>query len=328
MFKARIEFFTERFPIAGEFAISRGSKREALVVTTKITDSEFEGHGESVPYSRYGETVESVLAQLEGVREKLSGLKDPRDLSLFLPRGAARNTLDAALWDYFAKASGRPVYSLLGLSKPAPVNTAYTISLGTAEEMAQNARNQAQRPLLKIKLGTGTDEERLRAVRSAAPNAQLIVDANEGWNRTNVFSNIGLCHELGVSLVEQPLPEAEDEFLESFSHAVPLCADESIHDREDLPRLMKRYEAINVKLDKTGGLTEAIALIQAARKLNFKIMVGCMVGSSLAMAPAHLLTQFADFVDLDGPLLLSQDRSPNIQYQLSKMLAPEPSLWG
>lgn len=328
MFKARIDFLTERFPIAGDFTISRGTKREAIVVTTKIVDGEIQGQGECVPYARYGETVESVLAQLEGVRGNLAELKDPRDLQALMPRGAARNSLDAALWDYFAKASGRRVYNMLGLAKPAPVHTAYTISLGAADEMAENARKQSQRPLLKIKLGTAADAERLKAVRSAAPGAALIVDANEGWNQANVIANLKLCQELGVCLVEQPLPEAEDEFLASFPHPVPICADESVHDREDLPRLAKRYEAINVKLDKTGGLTEAFALIQAARSLNFKIMVGCMVGSSLAMAPAHLLAQLADFVDLDGPLLLSRDRSPSIQYQLSEMLPPDPLLWG
>ena len=245
-----------------------------------------------------------------------------------MPAGAARNALDCALWDLAAKRAGRPAYELAGLPAPGPVTTAYTISLAEPAVMAQAAERAAHRALLKIKLGADGDPARIRAVRAAAPKATLIVDANEGWNDSNLAANLDACAQAGVALVEQPLPDGRDDLLGRMKRPLPVCADESVHDRASLPALAGKYDAINIKLDKTGGLTEALAMLADAERQNFTIMIGCMVATSLAMAPAMLLAQKARFVDLDGPLLLSTDRPDGLRYVDSLVYPPSPALWG
>jgi L-alanine-DL-glutamate epimerase-like enolase superfamily enzyme len=242
--------------------------------------------------------------------------------------GAARNALDCAMWDLAAKKSGRRAWELAGLSTPQAVLTCFTLSLGTPESMSEAARNASASPLLKVKLGGDGDPERLRAIRSAAPRARLVVDANEGWSEGNFASNMRACAEVGVELIEQPLPAGADELLRSFERLVPVCADESVHVTADLDQLMGKYDAVNVKLDKAGGLTEALDLVREARRRNFLLMVGCMVGTSLGMAPAMLIAQGADFVDLDGPLWLARDRMPSLRYSGGMVSPPEPELWG
>jgi L-alanine-DL-glutamate epimerase-like enolase superfamily enzyme len=318
----------ERFPIAGTFTISRGSKTEAEVVCCTIAEGGVSGRGECVPYRHYGETLESVAAAIESARAGIEGGADRASLLRLLPFGAARNALDCALWDLEAKASGRSVASRMSAKDPRPIVTAYTLSLGTPEAMAQQARANAHRPLLKVKIGGERDIERIRAVVAAAPNSRLILDANEGWTDANLAENLAAAAELGVALIEQPLPTGRDAILAAIPHPVPICADESVHTAADLPDLAGRYDAVNIKLDKAGGLTAAIELRDAARAAGFQIMVGCMVGTSLAMAPGVLLAQDADFVDLDGPLLLARDRSPALTYLGSLVSPPEPALWG
>jgi L-alanine-DL-glutamate epimerase-like enolase superfamily enzyme len=318
----------ERFPIAGTFTISRGSKTEAEVLTCTIGDGDAIGRGECVPYRRYGETMESVQAQIEQVRGQLArGLG--RDALLdAMPAGAARNAIDCALWDLETRMSGVSVAKRLGLA-PVALETTYTLSLGEPNAMAAQARKNAARPLLKLKIGGGGDDlARIRAVREAAPDSRLIVDANEGWTEDTVARNLAAVAELGVALVEQPLPAGKDAMLATFAHPVPVCADESLHETKDLAALAGLYDAINIKLDKAGGLTEALHLRDRATEMGFSIMVGCMVGTSLAMAPAVLLAQGADFVDLDGPLLLARDREPGLAYHGSLVSPPDSTLWG
>jgi L-alanine-DL-glutamate epimerase-like enolase superfamily enzyme len=281
-----------------------------------------------VPYARYGESVESVTATIEAIRPQLQRGLDRVALQSAMPPGAARNALDCAFWDLEAKRSGRPVHELAGLPAIRPVTTAYTISLAEPAAMAQAAERAANRALLKIKLGADGDPVRIRAVRAAAPKAALIVDANEGWNEGNLATNLDACAQAGVALVEQPLPDGRDDVLARMRRPLPVCADESVHDRASLPALAGKYDAINIKLDKTGGLTEALAMLAAAEQQNFTIMVGCMVATSLAMAPATLLAQKAQFVDLDGPLLLSKDRIDGLRYVDSLVYPPSPALWG
>jgi len=319
----------ERFPINGAFTISRGSRTEAVVVTATVTDGRAVGRGECVPYARYGETVEGVVAVLEGLAGAVAEAGfDRARLATLLPAGAARNALDCALWDYEAKRSGIPARIAAGLDEPIPLVTAYTLSLGTPETMLAAARAAASRPLLKVKLGGDGDAERIAAVREGAPEARLIVDANEAWRPETLADALAACVEAGVELIEQPLPADDDAALIGLQSPIPLCADESLHTCEDLESLTDRYAAINVKLDKTGGLTEALKLVRAARRLRLRVMVGCMVGSSLAMAPAVLLARDADFVDLDGPLLLARDRVPGLRYEGSQVYPPLPALWG
>ncbi len=318
----------ERFPIAGTFTISRGSKTEAEVICCTIRDGDHAGRGECVPYRRYNETVEGVLATIESAGGAIAAGVARRDLGTFMPAGAARNAVDCALWDLEAKRSGRTVASSLGISNPRPIVTAFTLSLDTPGKMAAQARANAGRPLLKVKIGGDGDIERIAAVVEAAPNSRIILDANEGWTDANIEENLALAAGLGVALVEQPLPAGNDDALRHIVHAVPICADESVHTAEGLAELVGLYDAVNIKLDKTGGLTEALQLRDRARELNFSIMVGCMVGTSLGMAPAVLLAQDADFVDLDGPLLLVQDRIPCLLYSGSLVSPPQPALWG
>jgi len=315
------------FPIAGRFTIARGSKTEAHVITVRLTDGTAAGWGEGVPYPRYGETVDQALSALSDARRTIeAGLTRAAVSHLPLPM-AARNALDCALWDLEAKQQGKPVWQLAELPEPRAALTAYTISLDEPEAMAR-AASASGRPLLKLKLGRPDDALRLAAIRAACPQARLIVDANEGWQADSLPHMLAACHQAGVELVEQPLPAAHDEALRGLARKVMICADESAHGLDSLPSLIGKYDAINIKLDKTGGLTPALALAHAARARGLKIMVGCMVGSSLAMAPASLLAPLAEFVDLDGPLLLAADRPVPLRYDGSLMLPPPPALWG
>ncbi len=314
----------ESFRLAEVFTIARGSRTEARVLTVEVVRDGVTGRGECVPYARYGETVESVAAQIEGLPADISRAT----LQSALPSGAARNAVDCALWDLAAKAAGRRVWDLAGLPAPRPLITAFTLSLDTPEKMRAAAARNAHRPLLKIKLGTPDDMPRLEAVREGAPEARIIVDANEGWT-AEVYADLAPhLLRLGVAMVEQPLPAGQDDMLAEIVRPLPVCADESCHDRASLPALKGRYDMVNIKLDKTGGLTEALALRDAARAAGFGIMVGCMVGTSLAMAPAVLVAQGAALVDLDGPLLLAEDREPALRYDAAGVHPPEPELWG
>jgi L-alanine-DL-glutamate epimerase-like enolase superfamily enzyme len=322
----------ERWPIAGSFAISRGSKTEAVVVVAELGDGKARGRGECVPYPRYGESVESVMTQINTMRSQLAAGLDRRALQTAMPPGAARNALDCAFWDYDAKRSGRPVHELAGLAAPHALTTAYTISLGPSAAMAAAAAKAATRALLKVKLGGsdehGGDAARIAAVRAAAPKATLIVDANEGWDERNLSRNLAACAAAGVVLVEQPLPDGGDQALAGLKRPIPVCADESAHDRASLAALVGKYDAVNIKLDKAGGLTEALAMAAEAKRAGFAIMAGCMVATSLAMAPALLLAQSAQYVDLDGALLLARDRRDGLTYRDSLVFPPTPALWG
>lgn len=318
----------ESFAIRGTFTISRGSRTQSEVITVEIGLGDTTGRGECVPYARYGESMDSVVAQIESVRDELSAGADRSDLQSLLPAGAARNAVDCALFDLEAKQAGQPAWRIAGIDRPGPATTAYTLSLGTPEAMAAAARGATGRPLIKLKLGGEGDIERVTAVREALPAARIIVDANEAWAPAQVAPFADAMAGLGVELIEQPLPAAEDDLLAGFDSPVPLCADESCHTRDGLEALKSRYDLINIKLDKTGGLTEALAMAREAQGHGFGIMVGCMLGTSLAMAPAMLVAQAADFVDLDGPLLLAEDRTPALRYEGSQVFPPEPALWG
>jgi L-alanine-DL-glutamate epimerase-like enolase superfamily enzyme len=324
----RLDAVLTAFPIAGTFTISRGSKTQAEVISCIIRDGHEVGSGECVPYRRYGETIEGVMADILEMADAIAAGLDRATLQKAMKPGAARNAIDCALWDLEAKQTGIPVMSRLSPQPPVPLVTAYTLSLGDPEAMAAQAAANADRPLLKVKVGTGDDESRMRAVRHSAPNAKIILDANEGWTPDSIVHHLQIARQLNISLIEQPLPAGSDTLLSSIERIVPICADESVHATGDLAALKDRYDAINIKLDKTGGLTEALLMRDEAKRLGFSIMVGCMVGSSLAMAPAVLLAQGADFVDLDGPLLLARDREPGLRYDGSLVFPPETALWG
>jgi L-alanine-DL-glutamate epimerase-like enolase superfamily enzyme len=323
-----LEIRSERFALARAFTISRGSKTEAEVIACTVREGGHAGHGECVPYARYGETVASVRSAIEAISGEIAGGMDRQALLRAMPAGAARNAVDCALWDLEAKLSGRPAHEIAGESTMRPSTTAVTISLGSPEEMAEEARTRADRPLLKVKLGAGMVAERLGAVAEAAPRARLIVDANEGWSDADIEENLAAAARCGAVLIEQPLPAGRDAILRDIAHPVPICADESVHLADHLPKLKGLYDAVNIKLDKTGGLTAALEMRRQARALGFGVMVGCMVGTSLSMAPALVVAQDADFVDLDGPLLLAADRSPGLVYRGSTVLPPAPELWG
>jgi len=318
----------ERWPLAGVFAISRGSKTEAVVVVAELSDGTHRGRGESVPYARYGETPDGIVAAIEAVRPVLRRGLDRGALQRAMPAGAARNALDCAYWDVNAKQTGRRAHEVAGLGAPAPLTTAYTISLASPVAMAAAAERVAWRPLLKVKLGGDDDGKRIAAVRRAAPRAKIIVDANEGWDPDNFEENLAACADAGVTLIEQPLPEGRDDALARIKRPIPVCADESVRDRASLDALTGRYDAVNIKLDKAGGLTEALALAAEAERRGFAIMVGCMVATSLAMAPAMLVAQRARWIDLDGPLLLAGDRADGLRYEGSLVYPPDPVLWG
>lgn len=320
----QVQVSRDVFRLAQVFTISRGSRTEAKVLTVKITDGDNVGWGECVPYARYDETLETVEAQINGLPDSFSR----ETLTDLLPAGAARNAVDCALWDLEAKRTGNRVWELAGLDAPGAEITAYTLSLDTPEAMRRQAEENAHRPLLKIKLGTPDDMPRLEAVRAGAPNARIIVDANEGWS-AEVYTDLAPhLVRLGVALVEQPLPAGEDDALIGMERPVPVCADESCHDRDSLPGLKGKYDVVNIKLDKTGGLTEALKLRQAALDQGYGIMVGCMVGSSLAMAPATLVAQGAMVTDLDGPLLLAEDRDDALTFDDEGVHPPVAALWG
>ncbi len=313
----------ESWPIAGSFTISRGAKREAVVVVAEVTDGQVTGRGECVPYARYGESAERTLAEI-----RAASVEDRAALGETLPPGAARNALDCALWDFEAKATDIRAATRAGYDHMKPVLTAYTISLAAPEEMAAKAAAARDYPLLKLKLGGDGDAERLRAVAAARPDVRLIVDANEAWQPDQTASLLAVCAEIGVELVEQPLPAGDDAILAEIARPVSVCADESAHTSAGLTDLKKRYDAVNIKLDKTGGLSEAIIMAGEAQALGMKVMVGCMVATSLAMAPAMIVAQTADWVDLDGPLLLARDRTPGLQFSGPFILPPSPMLWG
>ena len=317
----QIEVTSDVFRLAQVFTISRGSRTQAEVLTVTIDGL---GRGECVPYARYGETLQSVTAQIQGLPSDLTraSLQDA------LPAGAARNAVDCAMWDLAAKRAGCRVWDLLGLPAPTAQITAYTLSLGTPDAMAQQATKNAHRPLLKIKLGTPDDMARLEAVRRGAPQSQIIVDANEGWS-AEIYADLAPhLIRLGVKMVEQPLPAGADDMLAEIARPLPVCADESCHDRSSLAALSGKYDMVNIKLDKTGGLTEALMLKDAAISAGFDVMVGCMVGSSLAMAPATILAQGVAFTDLDGPLLLAEDRAQPLQFDENGVHPPAAALWG
>jgi len=324
----RLSVTRRSWPLAQPFAISRGSKTTAEVVIAEIFDGEFRARGECVPYPRYGESVDSVVEALEAMRGAVFSGLDREALQRAMPPGAARNALDAAFWDLDAKRADRRAADLAGIAVMRPVVTAYTLSLDTPERMGEAAAAQRARPLLKLKLTGDGDIERVRAVRRAAPAARLIVDANEGWSERHLIEVMPALAGFGVELIEQPLPAGADDALLRVPHPIPVCADESCHTSADLDRLAGKYDAVNIKLDKSGGLTEALALAEAASARGFRVMVGCMIGTSLAMAPALIVAQRAHFVDLDAPLLLASDRVPGLRYDGSTVYPPEPVLWG
>lgn len=326
--RRHLEATIETFPIAGLFTISRGSKTEAEVVTCTIHEDGLSGRGECVPYKRYGESLGGVLSNIQSIADAVDSGLTRKELQTRMKPGAARNAVDCALWDLEAKRSGSRVADMIGAAGRKPLVTAFTLSLGEPAAMAADARKNAQRPLLKVKLGTGDDESRLRAVREAAPNSRIIVDANEGWTEENLAHHMAIAAEMNVSLIEQPLPAGKDAALAGIRRLVSVCADESVHATEDLESLRDRYDAVNIKLDKTGGLTEALVMKAEAQRLGFLVMLGCMVGSSLAMAPAVLLAQDADYADLDGPLLLAKDRPNGLRYEGSLVYPPDSDLWG
>jgi L-alanine-DL-glutamate epimerase-like enolase superfamily enzyme len=324
----RLQVAVERWPLREAFTISRGSKREAVVVVATLGDGVHTGRGECVPYARYGESIESVVAAIEGCADAIGRGLSREELASLLPTGAARNALDCVLWDLQAKRSGRSAAMLAGIGDLHPVLTAYTLSLDTPEAMATAGRAAAAYALLKLKLGGAGDAERLAAVRAARPDARLIADANEAWQASETESLLAAAAEARVELVEQPLPAGSDVILGEIVRPGPVCADESAHDSASLASLVGRYDAVNVKLDKTGGLSEALRVADAARALGLKRMVGSMVATSLATAPALILAQDADWVDLDGPLLLARDRVPGLRYEGATIFPPDAALWG
>jgi L-alanine-DL-glutamate epimerase-like enolase superfamily enzyme len=323
-----LDVASEAFPVAGTFTISRGSRREAIVVVARVTAGGQVGRGECVPYARYGETIEGVLAAIR--EHAAAGPLDRDRLYRELPAGAARNALDCALVDLEAKRTGRTAAACLGVAAVAEARlTCFTLSLDAPEAMAAAAQRAANQPLLKLKLGGGMiDADRLGAVRRARPDARLVADANEAWSEAELVPLLGAAHAADVELIEQPLPADADHMLAHVARQVPVCADESAHTSTDIARLRDRYDAVNIKLDKAGGLGEALAMARTARAAGLRVMVGCMLGTSLAMAPAWLLAGYADWLDLDGPLLLARDRSPSIVYEGGLMHPPKPELWG
>lgn len=329
----KISVRPESFRLAETFTISRGSRDAAEVLTVEVDWQGVKGRGECVPYKRYGESMESVADQVMSLAPTFEHMSrtgaDDLDLRDHLPAGAARNALDCAIWDWWAKSAGKRIWEMLpGIAAPVPVVTAYTLSLDTPEKMQAAAAKHQSRPLLKIKLGGEGDMARLEAVRAGAPDTRIIVDANEGWT-AEVYSELAPhLVRLGVDLVEQPLPAGKDDLLAEIERPLPVCADESCHDRESLPGLKGKYDFVNIKLDKTGGLTEALELNKAARAEGYQVMVGCMVGTSLAMAPALLVAQGAEVVDLDGPLLLAEDRDAALHFDGEALHPPSAALWG
>lgn len=321
----------ETWPLAGSFAISRGAKTTAEVLTVTLEDADGAvGRGECVPYARYGETVSQVQEALEAARSAIEGGISRGDVPELVGPMAGRNALDCALWDLEAKSSGTPVWQLAGLQAPGTLETAYTLGIDTPDAMAEAARQNAARPLLKLKMGAsdGLDAERLRAIRAAVPQVRLIIDANEGWSPEALPGLLEVCAEIDVALVEQPLPAEDDGLLAEIARPIPVCADESAHDADGLDAVLGKYDVVNIKLDKTGGLTNALRFADAASAAGLDLFTGCMVATSLAMAPAMLVAGRSSFVDLDGPLLLAKDRNPAIRFEGSVMHPAPPELWG
>lgn len=324
----QIEARAVAWPLKQSFRISRGVKSKTKTVIVELREGTDVGMGECVPYPHYGESIDSVLSQIKSVSARIEEGMSRQSLQAALSAGAARNAIDCALWDLEAKQTNTRAWTLAGVNSPHRVLTAMTIGLDTPEKMGERAKALSHCPLLKLKVTGEGDLNRVEAVRRGAPSSRLIVDANEGWQPHIMEHLLAPLTNLGVELIEQPLPANNDEYLRNCESFIPFCADEACHTREDLPRLRGRYSVVNIKLDKTGGLTEALALICKARKLGFKIMVGCMIGSSLSIAPALLLTTHADYVDLDGPLLLAKDHVPGLNYEGVEIGIPEPKLWG
>lgn len=318
----------EQWPLSGVFRIARGARTQAEIVTVELTHNGAQGRGECVPYPRYGESTQSVAAQLEAIRPRVELGIDLEEAQTLLPAGAARNALDCALWDLRAKTTGKRVWELAGMSAPKPVLTAYTISLDTPEIMAQAARDAVGRPLLKVKIGGPGDIDRIRAVVSSRPDARLIVDANEGLSEESLPELLLQARALNIDVIEQPFATGKDARLGTVAAPVAICADESFHTSADIEKLLQNYDAVNVKLDKTGGFTEGLKAVRDARAAGMRVMVGCMVGTSLVTAPAVLLAQLADWTDLDGPLLLAKDRDPGLFYDVSMLHPPEAGVWG
>ena len=319
----------EAWPLEGAFRISRGTRKVSDVLMVEVNDGNYVGRGECFPYARYGEDIDSVQKQLNSVRSEIEHGLDRQALLNVLAPGAARNAVDCALWDLEAKRAGVRVWDLADLPAPEPVTTVYTLGVDEPAIMGERARENSDRPRLKLKMtGDGADLERVRNIHKNAPNARLVVDANEGWTIEQYLEYAPQFKELGVEMIEQPLPSTDDEQLRGVDRSIPVCADESCHDRATLPALVGKYDMINIKLDKTGGLTEALNLRDAAMKQGLSIMVGCMIGTSLAMAPGILVAQAATIVDLDGPLLLAEDRNPGLSFTGSIIHPPEPRLWG
>jgi L-Ala-D/L-Glu epimerase len=319
----------DAWPLASVFRISRGARTVSEVIVAEISDGGAKGRGECFPYARYGESLDSVEAQIQSAAEAIADGAGREDLLSILPAGAARNAVDCALWDLEAKKAGKPAWAMAGLDEPKPVTTVFTLGVDTPEVMAGKAAENRARPLLKLKMtGDGMDLERVAGIHAAAPDTGLVVDANEGWTIEQYLDVAPKLAALGVEMIEQPLPAADDGALAGVERVVPVCADESCHDSASLPGLIGKYDMINIKLDKTGGLTEALRLRDAAVDAGFGIMVGCMIGTSLAMAPGVLVAQGAAVVDLDGPLLLAKDREPGLAYEGSVILPPPVELWG
>jgi len=324
----RVSLCIETWPVRGVFRISRGSQTEIVVVTAEICEGSFIGRGECRPYARYGETPESVIARIDAIRQDLEEGLERDELGNYLAPGAARNAIDCALWDLAAKREGQPVWKLAGLSPPQPLITAYTLSVDSPKNLAATAGSQKWRPLLKLKLAGQDDLQCVAAVRANAPASRLIVDANESWNLRDYEDLTPKLVHLGVEMLEQPFPAGSDACLASLPKLLPVCADESCHDSKSLDGLIGLYDVVNIKLDKTGGLTEALQMKALARQHGFEVMVGCMVGTSLAMAPAFFLAQGTRYVDLDGPLLLAKDRQPGLHFAGSQIFPPDGALWG
>ncbi len=322
-----IEAKEEIWPLKQPFRISRGSRTEAQVLVVTVSDGQHGGRGEGVPLARYNQSIASVLAQIQAIKEQKQ--LDRQRLQALLPAGAARNALDCALWDLEAKISGKRAWELVNRQIVPEVETSFTISLDTPEKMAAAAKSNARLPVLKLKLGgDGSDASRIQAVREVAPAVRLLIDANESWSPSHYREIVPALKQSRVELIEQPFPAHADEVLETFDHPIPVCADESCHTTADLPRLTNRYEAVNVKLDKTGGLTEALRLCEVARESGFTLLIGCMVCTSLAIAPALVLASIARWADLDGPLLLASDREHGLAYNNARIGLPARELWG
>jgi L-alanine-DL-glutamate epimerase-like enolase superfamily enzyme len=324
----KVKLFDESFLIRGTFTISRGSRTHANVVVVELRQGEYVGRGECVPYARYDESIESVLAELAPLAVKIENGLTRQQMQSLLPAGAARNALDCAYWDLECKKSGQRIWEYLSVPEPKSLTTAFTLSLDTPEKMKQAAIENAHRPLLKLKLAGEGDIERVTAVREGSPDARIIVDANEGWDEALYLKFVPELVKLGVEMIEQPMPANNDSALAHLPRPITLCADESCHDRSSLPNIIGRYDMINIKTDKTGGLTEAIALKKAAEEAGLQVMVGCMLATSLAMAPAFIVAQDVQVVDLDGPLLLAEDRECPIKFDDSLMNVFEAGLWG